>query len=160
MQLKPYIAVDNTIKDTFEFISKLKEINIEPSDHMASLNVVSLFTRIPVSETIAYIKTLIPAYTFPISLNTIGELLELSCKNILFSFNEKLFTQKDGMCIGSNLGPTMAAFAMHMVEKKLSKMPKFYKRYVDDIFFITNNKAEADNPVSYTHLTLPTIYSV
>ena len=68
MQLKPYIAVDNTIKDTFEFISKLKEINIEPSDHMASLDVVSLFTNIHVSKTIAYIKTLIPADTFPISL--------------------------------------------------------------------------------------------
>ena len=39
----------------------------------------------------------------------------------------------------------MTAFAIYRVEQKLSKMIKFYKRYVDDIFIITNNKAEADN---------------
>ena len=61
-----------------------------------ALNVFSLFTNIPVSETIVYIKTLIPEDTFPISLNTVGELLELSCKNIIFSFNKKLSTQAPG----------------------------------------------------------------
>ena len=45
--------------------------------------------------------------------------------------------------LASNFRPTIAP--LHMVEQKLSIMPNFHKRYVDDIFIITNNKAEADN---------------
>ena len=56
------------------------------------------------------------------------------------SFNGKLYEQLDGMCMGSNLGPAMAAFTMHMVETKYTIEPLFYARYVDDILVLFNHK--------------------
>ena len=47
------------------------------------------------------------------------------------------------MCIGSNLGPTMAAYAMHMIETKYTIIQLFYLRYMDDICAVFNNKNEA-----------------
>ena len=72
-------------------------------------------------------------------------MLNLACTNVLFSFNNKAYVQIDGMAMGSNLGPTMASFAMNMVESRFTSKPLFYKRYVDDIFCIFNNKQEAIN---------------
>ena len=48
------------------------------------------------------------------------------------------------MCMGSNLGPTMAAFAMHMLEANIGRKPIYYKRYVDDIFAIFENKNDSE----------------
>ena len=49
------------------------------------------------------------------------------------------------MCMGSNLGPTMAAFIMDKIENQMSTTPKFYCRYVDDIFIIASSSSEADD---------------
>ena len=62
--------------------------------------------------------------------------------------------------MGSNLGPTMAAFAMNMIEQKLStfkNQPLFYKRYVDDIFAVFQNRSEAEsflNEINAVHSNL------
>ena len=37
------------VKDTGDFISKLEVIDVEDEDMMVSFNIVSLFTRVPVS---------------------------------------------------------------------------------------------------------------
>jgi len=47
--------------------------------------------------------------------------------------------------MGSSLGPTMAAFALDMIEKKFNTSPLFYRRYVDDVFAVFENQLEADN---------------
>ena len=49
------------------------------------------------------------------------------------------------MCMGSNLGPTMAAFMMDKIENKMPNTPQFYCRYVDDIFTILKSPKEAEN---------------
>ena len=49
-----------------------------------------------------------------------------------------MYIQKDGMSMGSPLGPTFANFYMADVENKVLSMPNMkpniYCRYVDDIF--------------------------
>ena len=47
--------------------------------------------------------------------------------------------------MGSNLGPTMAAFALDKLEKQFNSSPLFYQRYVDDIFAVFKTKANAVN---------------
>ena len=59
------------------------------------------------------------------------ELLELATKDQLFQYNGELYEQKDGVGIGSPLGPLMAnAFLCH-TEEHLA-LPDYYRRYVDD----------------------------
>ena len=62
---------------------------------------------------------------------------------MIFQFNNDLYIQKGGVAMGSNLGPTMAAFAMDLVESKLPFRPMYYRRYVDDIFAIFDSKSDA-----------------
>jgi hypothetical protein len=142
--LKPYIPVSRTVKDSFEFIRTLQDTDLPNNYHIVSYDVVSLFTNIPVNDTIEYIINILPDNQLPISKDTLRCLLKMSCTNITFSFDNKLYTQKDGMCMGSNLGPTMAAFAMDKIEQNLTNRPFFYRRYVDDIIAFFNNPNEAN----------------
>ena len=112
---------------------------------MVSYDVISFFTNIPVSETIEHILNVIPDNKIFISKPVLKELLHLACRNIVFKFNKEIYLQTEGMCMGSNLGPTMAAFAMNIIESKLTTQPLAYKRYVDDIFAIFASKEEADD---------------
>ena len=57
-------------------------------------------------------------------------------------FNDILHKQKDGVAMGSPLGPTMANIFLSFYEMKWLEQcpnefkPVFYRRYVDDIFIL------------------------
>ena len=84
---------------------------------MGSLDVDSLFTNIPLEETID-----ICANTFfenmekieVLSKTEFKELLPLATKESYFIFNRKLYEQVDGVVMGSPLGPTLTnVFLVH-----------------------------------------------
>ena len=55
-----------------------------------------------------------------------------------------MYRQSDGIATNSSLGPVLANIFVGYNENKLidfSVKPKFYKRYVDDIFAIFENEA-------------------
>ena len=60
------------------------------------------------------------------------------CTKSTFSFNDQLYEQKDGVCMGSNIGPTLANIIMTELEKEIltdlfeNNTIKSYIRYVDD----------------------------
>ena len=65
---------------------------------------------------------------------------------VLQQMNGSLFIQRDGVAMGSALGPLFANFYMGHLEqtvinKKITK-PHIYCRYVDDIFLQVNNEQE------------------
>ena len=112
---------------------------------MASLDVDSLFTNIPLDETIDLVTKKVFANKRKVnglSRTDFRRLLELSTKGTVFLFDGKYYRQKDGVAMGSPLGPVLAnAFLWHHEMKwledcPLSFMPIFYARYVDDIFVL------------------------
>ena len=121
--LKPFIPQHNTVKDTFEFTDYLKNLQFHKTLHMSSLDVKSLFTSVPIEQTIKHILQTVPEEEIPISYHTLSELLRLSWTKVLFSFDNKMYLQNDGMCMGSNLGPTMAAFCMDLIEQEYEDIP-------------------------------------
>jgi len=142
--LKPFIPTERSCKDSFEFKEKLLSQKLPKEAYIVSYDVKSLFTNIPVKETIDHILTIVPEEDLPFSKAVLKSLLLLACTKILFSFDQKLYTQEEGMCMGSSLGPTMAAFALDIIERKFNTTPLFYTRYVDDVFAIFRNKDEAE----------------
>ena len=64
------------------------------------------------------------------------ELLILCTKNVHFTFNGEIYSQQDGVAMGSPLGPVLAG--IFMVELERTLVPKFrrkmfpWRRYVDD----------------------------
>ena len=107
---------------------------------LASFDISSLFTNIPLDETIQIIldananKKLGKVYNKTI----LKEALVASTKSCNFIFNEIVYEQLDGVAMGSPLGPTLANIFMCHFEKTFLNnatigKPLFYRRYVDDI---------------------------
>ena len=61
-------------------------------------------------------------------------LYTLACTNVVSFFYDDLHAQHEGMSMGSILGPTMATFALDMMECKFTEFngakPVFLFRYV------------------------------
>ena len=80
--------------------------------------------------------------------NDFKTLLTLSTKGSVFYFDGQYYRQKDGVAMGSPLGPALAnAFLSHhettwLEECPLSFAPIFYARYVDDIFVLLNKRED------------------
>ena len=120
---------------------------------LLSYDVSSLFTSIPLDETIelladkAFCKNWFNLpYDLEISKKDRIELLTIATKEQLFQFDGQLYEQIDGVAIGSPLGPLPANFFMCHIEDILQvngKLPTYYKRYVDDTLTIMPNDNEA-----------------
>ena len=74
-------------------------------------------------------------------------LLETSTKETHFIFDKNIYIQKNGIAMGSPLGPLFADIYMNYLESKL--MPKlkengllFWRRFVDDTFTILRKDAD------------------
>ena len=61
--IKPNIPNKYSVASTSEFLDILKESTFEPSDKIVSFDVVSLFTNIPLVETIEIIVNALYAET-------------------------------------------------------------------------------------------------
>ena len=77
---------------------------------------------------------------------TLDKMLKLCVCDNTFVFNGKIYTQTDGVAMGSSLGPLLANIYMaHLEEEFLLKntldyCPTFYRRYVDDTFCLFKEK--------------------
>ena len=78
------------------------------------------------------------------------KILELSVKDNIFLFNNKLYSQVDGVAMGSPLGPTLANIFMCYYEKQwledcpIDFKPVWYRRYVDDTFLLFKKEEHVD----------------
>ena len=91
------------------------------------------------------------------------DLLSLACKDPLFVFDGKFYNQIDGVAMGSPLGPTLANSFINFHEKiwllecPLAFKPKFYRRYVDDIFLLFNSVEQLEKFKTFLNSKHPNI---
>ena len=112
---------------------------------MASLDVDSLFTNVPLDETINIcVNELFKSNCCIHGLNKkqSTEMLSLTSEESIFMFDMAFYTQVDGVAIGSSFGASLAyAFLSHYETKWLYDCPEkfkavLYKRYVDENFVL------------------------
>ena len=139
----------HSLKDTFEFVDQIKERNIN-TKQMLSFDVESLFTNIPLLETVDYLCDFISSNNIEIGLppKNLKELILRCTYDVQFLFNNKLYRQRDGVAMGSPLGPTLADIFMSKLESgplngTISKFD-VYLRYMDDTFIICDKQYRAD----------------
>ena len=120
--IKPYIPDEYMLYSTTMFLDHIKSFQFQPGDSLASFDVESLFTNVPLSETI----DLIADHVYDNSNSNCPPFKKLIFKRLLrlatggmFSFNGKLYQQIDGVSMGSPLAPTLANFFLGHIEKKL-----------------------------------------
>ena len=154
--LKPFTSNNYTVKDSFDFA---KDITQQSSKlFMASLDVDSLFTNVPLDETIEIcVNELFKSSQTVSGLNKqqVLEMLSLTTKENVILFDGKYYSQIDGVAMGSPLGPTFAnIFLCHHETTWLKNCPKafkpvYYKRYVDDIFVLFEKPEQVSRFVNY-----------
>ena len=145
--IEPLTTNDYTLKNSYDFIKEVKNIDVS-NKVMVSFDVQSLFTNIPLNETIDIIMnglfgSLQKYMNF--TKKQFKNLLDLATKDSPFIFNDKLYVQTDGVAMGSCLGPSFAnAFLCYhestwLSDCPVSFKPLYYRRYVDDTFLLFDN---------------------
>jgi len=127
------------IKNSSHLMDKLSNLYIPDDSCLASFDVVSLFTNVPIALVIEIIKekwshieahTNLPFNEFIISIKFVLE-------STHFHFNNRVYKQTYGAPMRSPLSPMVADLILQHLESSilsdLSYKPIFYYRYVDDI---------------------------
>ena len=153
--LSPLVPNDYSCKDTFSFVSQ---------KFLVSYDVTSLFTNIPLQETIDIAINLIFNHNPNLNIpkKELKKLFLLATSQTHFIFNSKFYNQIDGVATRSPLAPVLANIFMGFYESKwlnehnLNK-PKFYLRYVDDILAAFDKEQDSLNFLNFLNKRHPNI---
>ena len=108
-----------TLTNSASFIPDI--LNQNSKSVMVSFDVESLFTNVPLIETISLIiDKLFPSETtvfHNFNKSDCRKFLELAFLDAYFIFNNRIYKQTDGMAMGSPLGPTFANIFMCFLEE-------------------------------------------
>ena len=140
--LQPVLSLYSTycVCDTFEFVSQLRDLSVPSNGSICSFDVVSLFTNVPLLETIdiccnaLYHSSNIASPS--LSEMSYRKLMLMVTSGVEFSFDDIMYRQVDGVAMGSPLGPLLANIFVGYCESCIpeNEYPPFYCRFVDDSF--------------------------
>lgn len=126
---------------------------------MCSFDIESLYTNIPVSETIDIcINELFTSdNTTILNMNKkqFKLCLELALNDTYFFFNNDLYKQLNGVAMGSSLGPNVANIFLCYHETNwldncpLAFKPVLYRRYLDDTFLLFKKREHISPFLNY-----------
>ena len=140
----------SNVKNSVHFVQTVREMTFKENDWMVSFDVVSLFTRVPVDETLDEIATKLSeddtleerTSLTPSQVCQVCHLTKICPKSSYFQFREEFFEQLEGAVMGSPLSPTVANLFMESLEEKAlessPQKPRIWLRYVDDTFLWRN----------------------
>lgn len=146
--LAPFSKIHNSyIKDTPDFLNKIR--NTKPPNNclLITLDVESLYTNIDNNQGLQAISEILRDNPQPNRPDTeFLELIEICLNNNDFHFNGQWFLQIYGTSMGKKFSPHYAdIFMAHFENRALSKChkpPHTYFRYLDDIFIIWTHTRE------------------
>ena len=130
------------------------------NDIMVSFDVVNLFTKVPITEALETISTLLSQDDSledgtAIPAEDICSLTELCLRSTYFQFQDRFFEQIDGAAMGSPLSPVVANLYMEAFETRALEQaplrPRMWTRYVDDTFVLWPHSME-DLQAFHDHL--------
>ena len=111
--LSPLVHNDYSCKDTFSFVSQIRNANLSKK-FLVSYDITSLFTNIPLQETIDIAINLIFNHNpnLNITRKELKKLFLFATSQTHFIFNSKFYNQIDAVAMGSSLAPVLANIFM------------------------------------------------
>lgn len=146
--LKENIKLENnrSISNSIKFIETITQLNFDKDSKMASYDVKSMYTQIPIADTINLVKeNLINNQISIIETDEVCSLLKVVLGQNYFSFNNKMYLQTEGLGMGAPLSGILADIYMNSLENKiinevLNQDASFkWLRYVDDVWVKFNS---------------------
>ena len=147
--LAPLTSNEYTIKDSFSFAEEL--LSFDSNLVMASFDVESLFTNIPLKETIDLCVDILFYDRTNIAKDYFHDLLTICMSESLVLFDSEYYKQIDGVAMGSPLGPTFANIFLCFYEQiwlencPVEFKPVVYRRYVNDTFLLFRYHEHIEN---------------
>ncbi len=143
---------DYVVLNSYDFVNRLAKVEVTLEDRLASLDVQSLFTRVPVAQTLDIVKhrmdrmreteeglEQLEAVT-SLTTEAFMVLLQMMVQDFYFQWGKKLYRQKARLPMGNQLSLVLANIFMEEIETTVLSTfptePKMYVRFVDDIFLI------------------------
>ena len=129
------------IKDTYDFLQKVRNQIIDKDWIIATGDVTSLYTNMNINRTLACVRKAFKQYPSPSRPDKhLLDLLEIILKNNDLEFNGEWFKQICGMGMGRKVAPALAdLYLLHLDHKAMHGFrikPILFFRFLDDIFFI------------------------
>ena len=137
--LQPLAISEYTISDTLSFPDILRENLLDSNEEYVSYDVDSLFTSIPLGETIDfvldefYVRKKLESFC---KKSVFKKLLNKLCKGCTFLADGRLIRQLDVCPMDGPISVVLSKIVCVKMEFDVVKplKPKLYKHYVDDIF--------------------------
>ena len=117
--LEPFIHNEFTVKDSFSFAKDI--ITYDSSLYMASFDFESIFTNIPLNETVNICVSDLDnenLYNRKLNKRDLFNFLDTATGKSSFIFDYLLYKKVDGVAMGSPLGPTLANAFLCYYEKE------------------------------------------
>ena len=134
-----------TVKNSTDFVHRIRDIHIDQADQLISFDVTSLFTQVPIDDALQVLEeklnedqSLEERTSIPVA--QVMHLTKLCLRSTYIQFENQFYEQTDGAAMGSPLSPIVAnLFMEHIEEKAITSSPfkpHLWTRYVDDTLVI------------------------
>lgn len=172
-QLQPILhKLESFVESSEHLLYQMEQHNQFPSEnYILCADIDSLYPNIPLNTGLQYFRKSIIYYNTKHDksffkkeeeINFLCELTNWILKNNYFTFGKKLFHQVNGTAMGTPVAVVFACLFIDELERNIFTITKtkpiLYKRYIDDIFSIWNNKEDAQLFINTFNSTLPTIH--
>ena len=139
---------DSYIKDTTDFVRKIKDIECDENTLLVSADVSALYTVIDHEEGVEACCEMLEQRSDgekrKMPTKYIREILTTILKSNCFKFLSRFFHQTTGTAMGTPMAPSYANLFMGNIEKRLLKQyeeetgfrPTVWLRFLDDIFIV------------------------
>ncbi|XP_076052761.1 uncharacterized protein LOC143032178 [Oratosquilla oratoria] len=145
-RLRPLVEKsERMLKNSTDFVDRLRGISLEEGDILVSFDVKSMFTSLPQDLLKQAVLSKVEGSeefrdNEKLSTEELVRLVNLCLDSTFFRFREKVYHQRIGTPMGSPISVVLAEMAMQEFEEEmLAAAPvalKTWMRYVDDVFVI------------------------
>lgn len=159
MKLLPPIK-SRSVKNSFDFVTKVEKISIDVNEIMVSFDVTSLFPSIDVNlALVEFDKYLNDSDISDDKVQIYSDVAKLCMKQNFFQFRNEFYHVEKGTNMGNPLSPLISECFMSALENKLDEnglLPRVWHRYVDDVFAVVKRE-KLDEILNILNSQMPTI---
>ena len=145
--LSPYMqSCYHVINNSTQVIHRIQQKQISPFAILATLDVKSLYLKIPQAQGIntVLIRLYNSGFSPRFKRSSLKRLLEFILKDNFFTYTDRIYKQKSGVAMGTRCAPNFANLFMASLEEEFLQteskqgrpQPSMWLRYIDNIILI------------------------